>query len=94
MKAETKAKWQRRKRKAVEFIKTWGIPMFAGATAGAAWSGHIRSRKLEKELAHTDWVVNHNADEQEKDRLKLLDLEHQQTLLFEKALRATEGKPE
>lgn len=94
MKAETKAKWQRRGRKLVTFAKEWGLPIFACATVSAAWSGHTRACRLERELERTQRVVDNNAGEQVKDRNKLLDLEHQQTLLFERALSITEGKPE
>ena len=94
MKAETKAKWQLRWGKTKRFLKDYAVPIFGGATIGAAWGGWSRSIKLEKELKHTQNVVNNNAREQILDRNKLLDLEHQQTLLFEKALRVTEGKTE
>ena len=91
---ETKAKWQRRLGKAKRFLKDYGLPIFAGATAGAAWSGHKRAIKLERQLAHTNNVVDHNADVQRADRERLLDLERRQAFLFEKALRETEGKTE
>ena len=94
MKAETKAKWQMGAGKVWRFLKNYGLPIFAGATAGAAWSGHKRSIKLERQLAHTNEVVDNNARVQELDRCKLLELEHQQTVLFERALRKTEGKTE
>ena len=94
MKAETKAKLQRYGSKAKRFVKDWALPIFGGLTIGAAWNGYTRSSRLEKELARTQEVVNHNAHEQQRDRDKLLDLEHQQTLLFEKALQVTEGKTE
>lgn len=92
MKAGTKAKLQMIGRKTKDFLKTYAIPIFGGATIGAAWSGYSNSRRLARELAETQRVVNNNAREQINDRNKLLDLEHQQTLLFEKALRITEGE--
>ena len=91
MKAETKVKWKRRGRKVVNFLKDWGLPIFGVATVGAAWSGHSKSIKLEQELARTQEIVDNNAMVQRKDRSKLLELEHQQTVLFERALRLTEG---
>ena len=92
MKAETKARLQTTWGKVKRFVKDWGLPILGGATIGAAWSGHLRATRLEKELAATQDVVVNNAQEQIKDRTKLLDLEHQQTLLFERALRKTEGE--
>ena len=92
MKAETKARLQRYGAKLKRFVGDWALPILGGATIGAAWSGHIRSTRLEKEMSRMTEVVNHNASEQQRDRDKLLDLEHQQTLLFERALQVTEGK--
>lgn len=94
MKIETKAKLQSAWGKFKGFCKDWGLPILGFATIGAAWDGHIKATRLEKALAETQDVVINNAKEQIKDRAKLLDLEHQQTLLFEKALQVTEGKAE
>ena len=92
MKAETKAKIQMHWQKTKRFMKEWALPIFGVATIGAAWSGHIKANRLEEELEQTKKVVDNNATVQQHDRDKLLELEHQQTLLFERALQVTEGK--
>lgn len=53
MKAESKARLTRYGRSVVNFMKDWALPIFGGMTIGAAWSGHVRSSRLEKELIKT-----------------------------------------
>ena len=92
MKAETKAKLSIGWRKTKQFMKDWGWPIFGGLTIAAAWDGHNKANKNRKDLNSLAKVVNNNAFCQLRDREKMLQLEHQQNKLLEKALEVTEGK--
>ena len=68
-----------------------------GVTIGGALRGYTNERKideLQKRYETTVAVVNNNADCQQYDRERLNELERQTNLLFEKALKKTEGKAE
>ena len=93
--AETKARLQRygNKAKGIVFgLVGFAIPIFGGMTIGAAWSGHKRACRLERDVEILKGVVDNNATVQQHDRDKLLELEHQQNALLERALKITEGK--
>ena len=99
MKPETKAKIAVGWRKVKSAAKTVIVPLFIGGTIGAAWGGYAMGFagikaivKTRDELNDLKDVVANNAHCQQNDRDKLLELERQQNLLFEKALRETEGK--
>lgn len=101
MTRETKAKWTVRWLKAKDFIHRNGGWIFAGATTFAAWRGYEKSkqnsRRIRTLFQRTEVlkdVVNNNADCQMRDRERMLELERQQNLLFEQALKETEGKAE
>lgn len=99
MTKETKAKlgmyWGKFKRA----VKVAALPMFVGGTVGAAWGGYIAAFRHNKDIAElrtnlreTNDVVTHNARVAQYDQQRLSELERQQTLLFERALKETEGE--
>ena len=99
MTKETKAKlgmyWGKFKRA----VKAAALPMFVGGTVGAAWGGYIAAFRHNKDIAElkanlrgTNDVVTHNARVQQYDQQRLSELERQQNMLFERALKETEGE--
>lgn len=99
MKPNTKAKLEMRWNKVKEFLREWGIPLGVGATVGAAWGSYFSVFSLDKRIRgiHAQQeeiikIVENNADCQIADRQRMLELERQQNLLFERALKETEGK--
>ena len=92
MKAETKAKIQIAWRKTKKFVRDWGLPIFGGLTIAAAWDGHNKATRNCRDIERLKEVVDNNAFCQVRDREKMLELEHQQNKLLEKALEVTEGK--
>lgn len=77
------------------------FPIFCGATIGAAWGGwkmgrsnHRRLDELEAKYNRAVEVIDNNATCQSHDRDRMLELEHRQNELFERALKETEGKTE
>ena len=94
MKAETKVRLKMVGRKIGNFIKDWGLPIFGGLTIGAAWNGYVTSNRVDAEVRNLKKVVDNNAHCQMHDRETMLELERQQNLLFEKALKETAGEAE
>ena len=90
MKANTKAKLQIVGRKIWNGIKTYAPWIAGGVLVGGALRGYSNERdihrlyRIDNEMAKT--VIQNNE--------KLEALERQQNLLFERALRETEGKTE
>ena len=90
MKANTKAKLQIVGRKIWNGIKTYAPWIAGGVLVGGALRGYTNERDINRlygidnEMAKT--VIQNNE--------KLEALERQQNLLFERALRETEGKTE
>ena len=96
-KAKIKVKWGKVKK----FISDYWFPIFGGATVGAAWGGYRMGfanaksiSKVSERLEATVEVVENNARCQQYDRDQLHELQRQQALLMEKALKETEGEAE
>lgn len=90
MKAETKAKIKVVGRKLWKGIKTWTPWIAGGVLVGGALRGYTNERDIRRlnmadaEMART--IMEHDE--------KMEVLSRQQNLLFERALRETEGKTE
>ena len=88
-------KWVKIKHKASDV----GIPMFVGATMGAAWCSYtnmFRNVKEHRQIAgHINQLAdahNDNVTALNKQGERISELERQNALLMERALRETEGK--
>lgn len=99
MSPERKAKLQMKWERVKAFGKDWIFPIFVGGTIGAAWGSYFsvfgldkRIRQMNEQQKELIRTVENNADCQITDRQRMLELERQQNLLFERALKETEGK--
>ena len=101
MKSETKVKikmkaakiWRGVKEAAPTVLSFAGCVLI-GVGAGKGYTNSKEIRKLkanDRELAN---AYNEMSDRQAADRDRMLELERQQNLLFERALKETEGKAE
>lgn len=95
VKESTWWKWQIAKQRASEI----GIPMFIGATIGAAWCGYanmFRNEKQHRQIAGAiDDLAAASGDQlvcYRHQEARISELERQNALLLERALRETEGK--
>ena len=86
-------------RKAKNFAEDWLLPLFAGATIGAAWCGYFGAiknnsdnRKQDKRTDNLTEVVYHNGSCGAYDRKRIEKLEEDNRVLMRKALETTEGK--
>ena len=96
-KEKVKVKWGKVK----TFVHDYWFPLFGGMTVGAAWGGYKMGfanakqiNKVSDRLEATVEVVENNARCQQYDRNRLEELQRQQNLLMERALKETEGKAE
>ena len=105
IKPETKAKVKQRAKKVGNAIISWAPWLAIGTTISAAWLGccetiHNSSEikkiyRLIDQHAHAGnnllEVVNNNVDAAEEDRKRIEELEKENRILMEKALRETNG---
>ena len=98
---EFKVKAKVKAKKAWTTAKPYLGAIAIGGTIGAAWGGYMgafsndaRLKRMEKQMRGLVEVVNNNADCQVADQKRLNNLERQNNLLFEEALKRTEGKAE
>lgn len=92
MSPEKKAKWEMRKARLTSWAKETLPWLFAGATVGAAWGGYLMGISACNRTADHSEAIGELARNQIEDRERMLELERQQNLLFERALKETEGK--
>ena len=98
MKRETRIKLQSMAEKLGNVIREWGVPLLIGTTIAAAWDGHVRAQRNEREirrLTHNQNVfrdvVNENAVCLGETMDRVTELENRNQELLDQALKETEG---
>ena len=101
MKPETKVKikmkavkaW-RKVKEAAPTVLSFGGCVLIGVGAGKGYRNSREIRTLKANDHELAKAYNEMSERQQQDRDRMLELERQQNLLFERALKETEGKAE